>query len=284
MSNELLTGLPILRSSYEHLTKSERRIAAYITENSRDIMEQTISEIAANTKSSEITVSRFCKKLGFSGLQSLKISLAGEMFASEENIYQEIQPEDTPKEVAQKLFQNITDGLQDTLQLLDFNAVAEAVSILRQAGRIAVYGFGNSATVCRDIEARFLRFSRPVQAYSDSHQQVTSAALLTPQDAVIAVSHTGSSIELLQSVEIAKKSGAKLIAITSYAHSPLAKAADVVLYGMGREVRYRSEAVASRFVHMAIADLLYTELARADHDTYMENMQKMRIVIAEKRL
>ena len=64
----------------------------------------------------------------------------------------------------------------------------------------------------------------------------------------------------------------------------LAKAADVVLYGMGREVRYRSEAVASRFVHMAIADLLYTELARADHDTYMENMQKMRIVIAEKRL
>ena len=132
MSNELLTGLPILRSSYEHLTKSERRIAAYITENSRDIMEQTISEIAANTKSSEITVSRFCKKLGFSGLQSLKISLAGEMFASEENIYQEIQPEDTPKEVAQKLFQNITDGLQD-----EFGVSGEGNALLDHFGMSA---------------------------------------------------------------------------------------------------------------------------------------------------
>ena len=73
MEKAQFVQLPILRSSYQDLTKSERRIADYIIENEKNIMEQTISDIAAKTGSAEITVSRFCKKLGFSGLQSLKM-------------------------------------------------------------------------------------------------------------------------------------------------------------------------------------------------------------------
>ena len=57
--------------------------------------------------------------------------------------------------------------------------------------------------------------------------QVTSAALLSPDDAVIAVSHSGASQELLQSVQAAKDSGASIVVITSHAKSPLAKLADV---------------------------------------------------------
>lgn len=87
----------------------------------------------------------------------------------------------------QKVFRNITEGLLDTLKLLDYAAIERAVDIIRAARRIAVYGFGNSATVCRDIETRFLRFGMVVQAYSNAYQQVTSASLLTAKDAVIAM-------------------------------------------------------------------------------------------------
>ncbi|MBQ1809182.1 MAG: MurR/RpiR family transcriptional regulator, partial [Selenomonas sp.] len=64
--------LPILRSVYDDLTKSEKKIAQYISVHAPDIMGQTVAELARNTDSSEITISRFCKKLGFSGLQGLK--------------------------------------------------------------------------------------------------------------------------------------------------------------------------------------------------------------------
>ena len=284
MVTEQSIQLPTLRSAYENLTRAERRIADYITVNARNIMEKTIAEIAAETESSEITVSRFCKKLGFSGLQSLKIALAAEIYTSEESMYGDIGKADAMPTVAGKLFQNITDGLQDTLKLLDFKQVEAAVQALLGARRVAVYGFGNSATVCRDIETRFLRFGLPVQAYSDSHQQVTSASLLTAEDVVIAVSHTGATIELLKSVEVAKANGARIIAITSYACSSLAKEADITLHGMGREAHCRSEAVASRLVHMAIADLLYTGMAMAEPEVYTSNMHKMREVIARKRI
>lgn len=276
--------LPILRSSYVNLTKSEKKIADYILIDTKKFIEQTVSEIADTTDSSEITVSRFCKKLGYSGLQSLKIAVAGEMYSNEETVYKDINIDDSCEIVAGKVFKNIIDGLHDTLKLLNFDDVKNAVDILNKAKRIVAYGLGNSAMICKDIETRFLRFNIPVQAYADSHQQFTSASLLTIDDVVIAVSHTGASLDILESVKIAKENKAKVIAITSYANSPLAKLADVTLTGMGREVHYRSEAVASRIVHIAIVDLLYTGLAMKNHDAYIGNMNKMRKVIAKKRI
>lgn len=275
--------LPILRSVYQDLTKSEQRIASYIMENTAMIMEQTIPELAGNTKSSEITISRFCKKLGFSGLQALKIALAAELSNAGEMEFREIGDKDTEEQVAAKVFQNIMDGLQDTLKILDFQQVAKAVQVLQRARRVAVYGYGNSATVCRDIETRFMRFGMVIQAYADMSQQLTSASLLTKEDVVIAVSHTGATIKLLEAVRVAKRAGAAVIVITSYAQSNLAKLGDVVLTGMGREVHYSSESVASRLIHMAITDVLYTAMARSNPESYHDNIAKMRSVIADTR-
>lgn len=275
--------LPILRSVYQDLTKSEQRIASYIMENAARIMEQTIPELAGNTKSSEITISRFCKKLGFSGLQALKIALAAELSNAGEMEFREIGDKDTEEQVAAKVFQNIMDGLQDTLKILDFQQVANAVHVLQKARRVAVYGYGNSATVCQDIETRFMRFGMVIQAYADMSQQLTSASLLTKEDVVIAVSHTGATIKLLEAVRVAKRAGAAVIVITSYAQSNLAKLGDVVLTGMGREVHYSSESVASRLIHMAITDVLYTAMARSNPESYHDNIAKMRSVIADTR-
>ena len=280
---ESKTVLPILRSVYGDLTRSEQRIADYIMDNAEKIMEQTIPELAKNTGSSEITVSRFCKKLGFSGLQGLKIALAAELSAASGKSFQEINLSDSVETVTAKVFQNIVDGLQDTLKILDYRKVEEAVDALSQARRVAVYGFGNSANVCRDIETRFMRFGISVQAYSDISQQVTSASLLTKDDVVIAVSHTGATLKLLESVRIAKAAGARIIVITSYAQSSLARLGDIVLTGMGREVHYSSESAASRLIHIAIADVLYTRLAMRNPEGYHANIAKMRKVIATTR-
>ena len=276
-------SLPVIRGSYAHMTRTEKRIADYVAAHMSDVMEQTISEFAAAVGSSEITISRFCKKLGFSGLQSFKIALAAELYTQTETVYQDIDAADTSEKVVQKVFRNIADGLQDTLKLLDYAAIERAVDIIRAAQRIVVYGFGNSATVCRDIETRFLRFGMIVQAYSDAHQQATSASLLTTKDVVIAVSHTGATLELLDSVRTAREAGAPVIVITSHAHSPLAKLGNVVLHGMGREVHYSSEAVSSRLIHMAITDALYAVIAMQSPKEYRRNLQKMRKVIAKKR-
>lgn len=277
-------SLPILRSAYPDLTKSEKKIADFIMAHVEDITNYTIAELAKNTDSSDITISRFCKKLGFTGLQGLKLALAAEPALHHENDrYTDIHLMDSYQEMAVKLFQNIEEGLQDTLKLLDFQEVSRAVDCLLGARIIYVYGVGNSATLCQDFETRFIRFGMMIHMFSDVHMQLTTAALLTEQDVVVAISHSGATHDIVDAVQIAKQNGAKIIAITSRAQSPLARIADIVLVGMGREVHYRSEATASRFVHMAIIDLLYTGVATKVPDTYHHNIEKMRQVIQERK-
>lgn len=276
--------LPLLRSCYQNFTKSERRIADYIINYPYQVVQQTISEIAEETKSAEITVSRFCRKLGYSGLQSLKIALASEIFTPLESVCREVDPNDSLETIAAKLFNSISEGLQDTLKLLNFDALRQAVDIIHKARKIDVYGFAISAIIAHDIESRFIRFDIPIKAYSDVHMQITSASLLKQDDVVIAISHTGSNIDILQSVDIAKQNKATVIAITSYLNSPLSKKADIVLHGMGREVKYRSEAMASRLIHLAIADLLYMGMLLKNPDEFLSNMNKWRLAIANRRI
>lgn len=284
MASEQLDRFPRIRTVYQSLTKAEKRIADYITAHIDHLVERTISEVAEETGTSEITVSRFCKKLGCGGWQSLKIAVAVEQSAEGGAEDEDIRPDDSFERITTKLFRNIADGLQDTRKLLDYAAVARAVDALIGAKRIAVYGVGNSANICRDIETRFLRFGMAIRAYSDTHMQITSAALLGAEDVVVAVSHTGDTVEILESVKLAQSRGAEIIAITSHARSRLARVAEIVLVGMGREVHYRSEAMASRLIHLAIVDVLYAGIARQIPEQYRENLRNMRKVIAEHRL
>lgn len=274
---------PILRSAYQNLTKSEQRIARYIMAYPEQMLEQTIADVAKETDSSEITVSRFCKKLGYSGWQEVKRMVAAELSTGSGKVLQDIENDDPTPVLAQKCFHALAEGLQDTLSLLDYDAIDKAAQWLQDARRVAVYGFGNSATVATDLVTRYVRLGLAITAYADSHMQVTSAALLAPTDVVIAISHSGASTDLLHSVAVAKDCGAKVIALTSYGQSPLAKLADLCLCGMGREVRYSSEAGASRLIHMAIGDVLYTRMAMNRPQLYQENMQKMRHQIQQKK-
>ena len=85
-------------------------------------------------------------------------------------------------------------------------------------------------------------------------------------------------------VKMARESGAKIIVITSHMKSPLSKLADVSLYGTAKETEYRSEAMASRLVHLAIVDVLYVGVVLREQDRIGDNMEKIRQAIAVRRV
>ena len=73
----------------------------------------------------------------------------------------------------------------------------------------------NSRIVAADAQHKFFRFDLEVAAYSDSHVQAMAAALLGPADALVAISHSGRSRELLEAVGLARANGCPVIAITA---------------------------------------------------------------------
>lgn len=276
--------LPRIRSSFNDLTKTEQKTATYILENPSEVIHMTITELAEAAQNAEATVFRLCKKLGFSGYQELKIALAGDLYTPLESVYKEVDPTDSIRTMASKIFLGINEGLQDTLKIIDEDAIERAIQAITTTRRIDVYGSGGSAIIASDIEHRFMRFGISVRSYSDPHLQIASATLLQPGDLVIAVSHTGANRDVLEAVEMAKSNQVTTIAITSYLRSPLSQAVDIALHGMGREVTYRSEAMASRLIHLAIIDVLYVGSLLRQQDKIIENMKRVRKSIAKRKI
>lgn len=282
--NVLSSCLPRIRSGFNDLTRTEQKTAAYILENPSEVIHMTITELAEAANNAEATVFRLCKKLGFSGYQELKIALAGDLYTPLESVYKEVGPADSVRTMANKIFLGINESLQDTLKIIDEDAIEKAIQAITATRRIDVYGSGGSAVIAFDIEHRFMRFGISVRAYSDPHLQITSAALLQPGDLVIAVSHTGANRDILDAVTLAKKNQVTTIAITSYIRSPLSQMTDIALHGMGREITYRSEAMASRLVHLAIVDILYIGSLLRQQDKLIENMNKIHKSIAQRKI
>ena len=144
MTWEGMQKFPFLRSVYGELTKSERRIADYIAAHAETVMEQTIADIAGQTDSSEITVSRFCKKVGCTGLQEVKLQVAAGLSTAAHDTYHDIHGDDSTYTVMWKIFKNLTEGLQDTAGLISGGRGSGGFHFVRSraGGSVRIRQFG----------------------------------------------------------------------------------------------------------------------------------------------
>ena len=138
----------------------------------------------------------------------LRLNLSRDL-PSAQHIFENVGEADTLAEIAGKILNAHKEALADALNKLDLDDLAAAVKALRTARRIEFYGVGGSAIVARDAHHKFFRLGIPCVVYDDPHMQIMSAALLTQDDVVVAISHTGSTKDILESARIARKAGAR---------------------------------------------------------------------------
>jgi RpiR family transcriptional regulator, carbohydrate utilization regulator len=285
MSNELNKQNVIvkIKAIYSSLSSKEKAVADYILKNPQEIIHLSITEFSEQSAVAEATIFRFCKRLGFRGYQAFKIALASEVVEPIKNIHEEIKEEDEVLTLAEKVFTGHIDAIKDTLNLLDGKVLEDIVGILSRATRIDFYGSGGSSAIALDAYHKFLRTGINCHAHSDGHQQIISAALLSPGQAAIGISHSGSNKDVIEALRIAKANGAATIAITNHYKSPLTKEADHVLYTTSRETFFRSEALASRLVQLSLIDVLHVAVSVRKQEETLGNLQKIREAISIKR-
>jgi RpiR family carbohydrate utilization transcriptional regulator len=103
-----------------------------------------------------------------------------------------------------------------------------AVAAICDAKRVEFYGFGASAAVAFDAQHKFFRLQITSAAYSDPHLQNMSATSLHTGDVVMAISQSGRTQALLDSMELVKKAGAVVIALAP-SGSPIARNASIAI-------------------------------------------------------
>ena len=275
--------LPRIRSQHKSLGRSSRAIADFVMRRPETVVRMSVTELAEATGVSQGSVINFCRHLGMSGFQQLKLSLAQEVVKPVQYIHEDLLRSDAPEVVCRKMFHSGIQALRDTLSVLDPKAIAKAVDILRAAQRIEIYGIGSSAPIAEDAHYRMLRIGLDAKAVTDSHIQAISASQTGPKVAVLTISHSGATHETVTSTQMAKAAGSKTIVITNFARSPIHAHADVTLFTMARETKFRTEAMTSRIAQLCVIDTLISALALADYDRATESLRHTFEVLSIKR-
>ena len=272
-----------IQEKLESLSKMERKTAECMAENQDKLIYASITELAELAGTSEATVTRVCTKLGYSGFQALKVSVARELVSQQEKIHEDLKADSPPEMIIDKIFSSAIHTLTMTRKALDGKAVAGSIDALCRARRLVVIGNGNSGAIALDAQHKFLRIGLNVSAYTDDHMQMIAVVSMTKDDVLIAISHSGSSRDVAEAMQVAKENGATVISITNNGISPVSKLADIRLYTYSQETKYRTYAISSRMAELTIIDTLYTGVSLRLGDKAIQNFEALEKALVVKK-
>ena len=214
-----------IKNSLPELRKSERAVGEFVLEDPKSVINMKTSEASEKIGISEPTLIRFCKALGFSGYQDFKINLSQQLAADDYFVMYEIEEDDSIHELCEKVFDTTISEILNVRSQINQDILESAIEALANAKRVEVYAFGGSAPVAMDAQHKFFRLKISSSFISDPHIQLMSANSLSKDDVVLAISQSGTTSALIDSVKIVRKSGVKVIGIMPE-NSPLANICD----------------------------------------------------------
>jgi len=282
MKEEQIDVLRLIEEKYKTFTDAEKRIADFVLSNPRVVVESSITDLCkhANVKS-EASVVKFYKKLNLNSFQQFKVLITQNISSTPlEILYEDVDENDSTKVVTEKIFKATVRALLDTMVTIDISTLEKAAELCRNSKRILFSGFAASAAVAFDAFHKFSRIGKDAIFSNDQHIMITLLATGSPDDVLIAISHTGETKAIIELVQKANKLGIPVIAITGQRGSTLTKYANVTLFTNTKETKIRTDAMTSRIVQLAILDTIYTLVAA--HDTKaIEALNKSKLAVSE---
>lgn len=273
-------------SEYYAFTAAEKKLADFILSTQGATARMSISELAAACNVADATVSRFCRRLGYHGYQDFKFAIRSASLSRihDNPLSEEISDTDTLEVVSKKLLAANSLAMTQTLESLSLDAVQKAAALLRSAHNVLCMGQGGSMLMAQEAAHLFSTVSGKFRPVSDSHMQVMAAAMMQENDAVLFFSYSGSTLAMLDTLQVAREQGGKILLVTRFPNSPGAAVADVVLQCGANENPLQSGSIPARIAQMYLLDILFSEYTRKNLEEARENRNRVAQVLALKHM
>lgn len=217
----------------DHFTSSENQIAEYLRDHSKEVLEMSLDELSNALYVSKSTIIRFCKKLGFNGHKELCVQLAKEFntfyLDGNNQTAQLIEKNDTPSEVAQKIYSVCYHSITSAYNELDFKALEEAAEIVSMHNRVRVFSGGEDYLTAVKIASELKICGIDANVSSIPGCQDTDATLMDLRMAALLVSSGNPNSCLQKSAEILHERMIPVILITGSKMTSLHHLATVTL-------------------------------------------------------
>ncbi|MCM3765097.1 MurR/RpiR family transcriptional regulator [Neobacillus niacini] len=276
----------LIRSRYNAFTNTEKKVADYILEHTKDVLYMSITDLADACNVGESSVFRFCKTMNLKGYQEFKIVLAHSISQGEgtPQLSGEITMQDSVEELSSKILTTTVSALTETRNLLNEKDISKAIDYMIAADRIHFFGVGASLMTAMEAKNKFIRITNKTECSLDSHLQIMSAALMTPKDVAVLISYSGSTKDTIDVAKVVKERGAKIISITRFAKSPLTSYADITLLCGANEGPLQGGSLTAKISQLYLLDLLYVEYFKRTFNQSAHNKELTANSVIEKML
>ena len=269
MPNDTKDLAGIILAVYDSLPPSERLIADYMLEHAQTITKMTAREIAEGSGTSTATMSRFVRTLGFDSFSQMRFVLSrnADNRSASSPAPVSISSADVSRSVAY-ILETKQRELADTAARLDPEQVRRALSLIKNAGFVAVCGVGNTIPVAQNMAFKLGQVGVRAAAATTSDGSGLLASTLTKRDLLIVLSTSGQSKRLGGVMDTAIDCGTQVIMITANDASALASRADVVLAMATRDQllthKLRFSQMSMIFVIEVLVILLFNDSTEGD--------------------
>lgn len=275
-SEETPRVVDTILASYKSLPDSEKAVADFILKQTSTVSSLTATQIAQQSGTSNTTVSRFVRSIGFSSFSEMRFALAREETSTKDRAFdasQGISTADIPGSM-HYILQTKVDELKSTLAGLDVNELGRAVEALASARMVMFVGVGSSLPVAQSAAIKFSQAGVNAVSPSTTDGAQLSAMLMTPEDRLVVVSNSGRSDRLRRVADCALDRGVQIITITRDVDSALARRADIVLPVVARDYLLVN---SFDFSHNSINFVLETLLLLLSHSSDGANEYHLRL-------
>lgn len=266
-----------LKSYYPSATPSEKILIEYMLSHPKEVINLNIRLLSKKTFTSPSTVLRLCKNLDFVGFQDFKKSIIYNV-AIEENNVNELSKDISEDTSISDLIDIITKRNQkaiiNTAKLNNEEDLLEVIDLIECYDKIYLFGMGSSLLVALDMRQKFLRVNRNIIIDQDWHLQLLNARNADEKTLAIIFSYSGETHEMLECAKALYSNNAKIILITGFINSPIAKKAEKILQVAPIEHIVRAGAISSRIAQLNIVDLLYNIYIIRNYDSSIKKISK----------
>ena len=268
---------------YDSFFEQEKKIANYILQNHKDVVNMTISELAEASGTSVATISRFCRKCDVDGFHHLKIGLAQAIAENEADI--PVSNHISRKEIGQSL-QNILankiEELNQTVSFIDEGQLNIILDNICKAGIVQLVAVGNTIPVALDGAFKLNEIGIRAMAGTIWETQLAFSLSLKKGDVLIAISNSGESRRVAKMVKIAKEKGATAVGITNNPKSTIGQSVDYHIQTATREKLFMNEICFSRVSAMTVMEILFLFLTVDQKKRYEQTREYESLIADEK--
>ena len=264
-----------IQNRMSDFSKSQKLISNYILENYDKAAYMTASKLGATVKVSESTVVRYAIELGFDGYPEFQHSLQ-EIVRTKLTSFQRMEVTNSligDGDALTKVLMSDIDKIKRTVEDIDHEAFEAAVNSIVGAKNIYVIGIGSASVLASALNinlrmifdnVRFIVASSATEIY----EQMIS---IGKGDVMVAISFPRYSKKVVSAVNLAKKSGADVIALTDSAASPIASLADQNLFARSDMASFADSLVAP----LSVINALVVEVSRRKQDELTVRLRQL---------